>query len=32
MEPLICYSFIEAEAKNKDQARGIKRIMLLLGD
>jgi hypothetical protein len=31
LEPLICYSFIQSEIKNKDESEGIKKIMLMLG-
>jgi hypothetical protein len=32
LEPLICYSFIQSELKNKDESEGIKRVMIMLGE
>lgn len=31
LEPLICYSFIQSEIKNKEESLGIKKAMLMLG-
>lgn len=32
LEPLICYTYIQAEIKNKEEADGLKRVMLLFGE
>ena len=32
LEPLVSYTYIQSEVKNKEEADGLKRVMLLLGE